>query len=276
MRSFVILKKHKNIGLIQKILLVLVILCLVVSCFPARAAEHEKNTLRVGYWAFDGYHNLDQNGVRSGYGYELLQLMSRYSNINFTYHGYEQTFAQSKQMLEDGKIDLLTAMKKSRDNIDRFDFSSHSIGSTSTILTIKAGNSRIVSGHYDTYQGMRIGIVPDDVREEELTVYAKEKGFSYEVKYYESSPVMAQALQDEEIDAIVSTSLRARTNEWTIDSFSESLSWASPFSSLATISSRRSIFCSNVIFPMVTPLFHSRYSPSFISLCARGMTGRFL
>ena len=223
MRSFVILKKHQIISLTQKFLLVWVSLCLVVSCFPAHAAEHEKNTLRVGYWAFDGYHNVDQNGVRSGYGYELLQLMSRYSNIGFTYHGYDQSFAQSKQMLEDGKIDLLTAVKKSRDNIDRFDFSEYSIGTTSTILTIKAGNSRIVSGHYDTYQGMRIGVVPDVVREEELASYAKEKGFSYETKYYENSLALAQALQDGEIDAIASTSLRARTNEWTIDTFSESL-----------------------------------------------------
>lgn len=223
MRSFIHLKKHKCTGFIQRLLLVWVSLCLVVPFFPARAAERVNTTLRVGYWAFDGYHNMDANGVRSGYGYDLLQLMSRYSNISFTYHGYEQSFAQSKQMLENGEIDLLTSVKKSKDNLDRFDFSRYSVGSTSTILTIKAGNSRIVSGHYDTYQGMRIGVVPDAVREEELSAYAKEKGFTYEIKYYETSPALAQALQNEEIDAIASTSLRVRTNEWTIDSFSESL-----------------------------------------------------
>jgi len=223
MQNFVILKKNKNKALIQKLLLVWVSLCLIVPLFPASAEEYEKNTLRVGYWAFDGYHNMDSNGVRSGYGYELLQLMSRYNNIDFTYHGYEQSFAQSKQMLEEGKIDLLTAVKKSRDNIDRFDFSKYSIGSASTLLTVKAGNSRIISGHYETYQGIRIGIVPDVVREEELSAYAQEKDFTYELVYYDTSLTLAQALQDEEIDAIASTSMRARTNEWTIDSFSESL-----------------------------------------------------
>jgi len=216
-------RKHTYASLMQRLFLVCISLCLAVASLPAHAEEYEKNTLRVGYWAFDGYHNMDPDGVRSGYGYALLQLMARYSNIGFTYHGYEQSFAQNKQMLEDGEIDLLTAVKKSKDNIDRFDFSEHSIGSASTILTIKAGNSRIISGHYETYQGMRIGIVSDAVREEELSAYAQEKGFSYELVYYETSPALAQALQNEEIDAIASTSLRARTNEWTIDSFSDSL-----------------------------------------------------
>ena len=41
--------------------------------------------LKAGYFAFDGYHNLSDEGVRSGYGYDLLQMISRYSNVRFSY-----------------------------------------------------------------------------------------------------------------------------------------------------------------------------------------------
>ena len=65
----------------------MIIFCLLTNILPiaAFAKEEEVKTIRVGFYASNGYHMIDEEGVKSGYGYELLQLMSRYSDITYEY-----------------------------------------------------------------------------------------------------------------------------------------------------------------------------------------------
>lgn len=61
------------------ILTAMLILTALLS-FPARAeeAESQHEHVRVGFFAMDGYHMMDEDGNRSGYGYDFLRLMARY------------------------------------------------------------------------------------------------------------------------------------------------------------------------------------------------------
>lgn len=54
----------------------------ILSLFPAPvyAAAGNSRTLRVGFFAFDGYHVQDADGNRSGYGYDFLQMLARYGD----------------------------------------------------------------------------------------------------------------------------------------------------------------------------------------------------
>lgn len=62
-------------------------LCLILTLLlsvllPAVGVNaQELQTVRVGYFAFDGYHMIDENGERSGYGYELLQRLAGYNRL---------------------------------------------------------------------------------------------------------------------------------------------------------------------------------------------------
>ena len=40
---------------------------------------------RVGFFAMDGYHEMDEKGNRSGYGYDFLRLMARYWDVDYEY-----------------------------------------------------------------------------------------------------------------------------------------------------------------------------------------------
>ena len=102
---------------------------------------------------FDGYHNIAEDGARSGYGYDLLQLMARYENLEYTYCCYDLSLAACESMLERGEIDLLTAIKWTKDRAEKFDFSSRSIGSASTQITTKAGNTMMSFGKDGTNAG---------------------------------------------------------------------------------------------------------------------------
>src|SRR5574344_191346 len=78
-------------------------------------AETDENThpvIRVGFFEFDGYHKQDSDGTRSGYGYDFLQKLARYTNWSYEYIGYEKSWNDMQQMLADGKIDILTSAQK--------------------------------------------------------------------------------------------------------------------------------------------------------------------
>ena len=83
----------------------------VLNGFPIASALESvpRKTVRTGFFAFGGYHMLDKNDVRSGYGYEFLQLLGRYTNWKYEYVGYDKSWEEMQQMLTDGEIDLLTS-----------------------------------------------------------------------------------------------------------------------------------------------------------------------
>jgi hypothetical protein len=71
-----------------------------------------RQKIRVGFFAFDGYHMQDAAGHKSGYGYELLQLLARYTNWEYEYVGYGKSWEEMQEMLANGQLDLLTSAQK--------------------------------------------------------------------------------------------------------------------------------------------------------------------
>ena len=58
---------------------------ILLFCVPALAANATGNSpVRVGFFPFEGYYAVDASGERSGYGYELLQLIAQHANLSYT------------------------------------------------------------------------------------------------------------------------------------------------------------------------------------------------
>jgi len=200
------------------------LLCILSVFAPAAlAVPGNSQTIRVGFFAFDGYHIQDQDGKRSGYGYDFLQQLARYGGWTYEYVGYDKSWADMQEMLENGEIDLLTSAQKTPEREKRFAFSDKAIGTSSAILTVKSGDERYTIGDYATYSGMRIGLLKNNSRNEKLAAFAAEKGFSYTPVYYDAVEEMTAALQSGDgIDAIFSSNLRSIDNEWILDEFDPS------------------------------------------------------
>lgn len=212
-------RKVKN-----KIAVILFFAC-IISLFPvhAYAAAGNSRTLRVGFFAFDGYHVQDGDGNRSGYGYDFLQLLARYGDWTYEYVGYDKSWAEMQDMLADGEIDLLTSAQKTPEREDEFAFSDQAIGTSSIILTVRSGDTRYTAGDYATYNGIRVGLLKNSSRNEKLNKFAAEKGFSFTPVYYDTADEMTEALQNaSSIDAILSSNLRSIQNEWILDTFAPS------------------------------------------------------
>ncbi len=103
------------------VLLVFVCVCMIFSPQTAYAAEDssQHETVKVGFFAMDGYHMMDEEGNRSGYGYDFLRLMARYWDVDYEYVGYDQSWDDMQQMLEDGEIDMVTSPRTTPDREEK-------------------------------------------------------------------------------------------------------------------------------------------------------------
>lgn len=201
-------------------LVLLMLTAMALFSFPAFSKETARE-IRVGFFAVDGYHMMDEEGNRSGYGYDILQLLGRYGNVVYEYRGYDKSGRDMLQMLEDGEIDLVTPAAKTPEREACFAFSEKSIGVYSTMITVKAGNESVVPQDYSTYDGLKVGLLQGTDHTAAFEEFAAEHGFSYSAQFYGSSKELYDALQTGEVDAAATCSLRAIQNEWIIDSFKE-------------------------------------------------------
>ena len=76
------------------------------------ARDDNNDVVTVGIFEFDGYHMMDEDGNLSGYGIELLELIERYSHLNFRLVGYDRSWNDMLKMLADGEIDMATSARR--------------------------------------------------------------------------------------------------------------------------------------------------------------------
>lgn len=179
--------------------------------------------MKVGFFAFSGYHEKDEDtGRLSGYGYEFLQKIGNESDLTYEYMDYDKSYSDSLDALEKGEIDLLTSVSKTPEREEKFLFSDEPIGVNSTLFTVKAGDERVVPGDYSTYDGLVVGMLDGNSKNDVFFKFAEENGFQFTPKYFETEDELTRALQSGEVDGIVTGSLRATENEWLIESLEPS------------------------------------------------------
>lgn len=207
-----------NRSYVKQILALFVCCVLISSDIPSVAAAKTENnrTVKAGVFFFDGYHMQDSDGVYTGYGIELLNLISQYSHLNFEYVGYDKSWEEMQEMLENGEIDVVTSARKTRERAENFAFSLP-IERNNTILSIQEQNTQIRSGDYSTYDGMTVGLLAGSSQNQSLPGFAEENGFTYQTREYDDPSQLEEDLQNGTIDAILTSNLRRAENEKILD-----------------------------------------------------------
>lgn len=198
-------------------------LVLTAGIWTAYADNEEKpgrETIRVGFFATDGLHMLDNDGQKSGYGYDLLRYMARYLNVNYQYIGYDKSWSEMLRMLDDGEIDMVAFANKTEERKEKYDFS-RPIGFFGTALFVREDNRAVIPGDYSTYEGLRIGLVEGNAQNKNIANLAEAMHFTYQPVIYKSIKDVGIALQKGEVDAIVKSSFRRGIHEKQVELFAE-------------------------------------------------------
>ena len=198
-------------------------LVLMTACEALAASVPQADTpeYKIGFYAFDCYHMQDEDGRRSGYGYEMMQDVSKYLQCTFSYVGYDKTAQECEEMLRNGEIDIYTAAKMTPEREEEFAFSRHPAITATTCMNVKVGNNKVVAGDYSTYDGLRIGLLARHTYNDSFREFAREKGFSCEIIEYETPTELTNALIDGEVDALVNSYIRIPDDESVVENFGQ-------------------------------------------------------
>ncbi len=205
-------------GFFRRSVLVCTMAALLLPQISAVSSGAAEERIKVGFFEFSGYHEISDDGTRSGYGYDFFQKIGVLDDWTFDYLGYDLSYSDSLAMLEKGELDVVTSVSKTPEREKLFLFSDEPIGTNETIFTVKAGNMAVTAGDCATYDGLKIGMLEGNSKNENFRRFSESHAFTYIPVYFETESEMSDALQDGSIDGLVSGSLRRLNNEWLIES----------------------------------------------------------
>ena len=200
------------------------IIMTILLAFPAGAAsvpQEDTPNYKVAFYAFDCYHMQDENGMKSGYGYEMMQGVAKYLQCTFSYIGYDKSASECVDMLRNGEVDIYTAAKMTPEREAEFAISKHPAITSTTTMNVKVDNNKVVAGDYSTYNGLRIGLLQRHTYNDSFLAWAEEKGFDYEIIYYETPTELTNALINDEVDALVNSYIRTPEDEKVVENFGQ-------------------------------------------------------
>ena len=179
---------------------------LSVHCWAAETNNDEKQPqeqkiIRVGSFE-DTFDYVDENGVRRGYGYELMQALGGYTGWKFEYVKCDWSNCFDK--LENGEIDIMGDISYTDERAEKMLFSKEPMGEEKYILYADLSNMDITTSDFKSLDGKRVGVLLGTEPEIMLTEWENKNGIHTEhVNVYNNDDV-EKKLANQEIDCFVS------------------------------------------------------------------------
>ena len=176
---------------------------LSVHCQAAETNNDEKQpqTIRVGSFE-DTFNYVDKNGVRRGYGYELMQALAGYTGWKFEYVKCDWSNCFDK--LENGEIDIMGDISYTDERAQKMLFSDEPMGEEKYILYADLSDMDIGTSDFKSMDGKRVGVLMGTEPEIMLTEWENQNGVQTEHVNVNNNDDVEKKLANHEIDAFVS------------------------------------------------------------------------
>ena len=176
---------------------------LTVPCRAAETNNDEKQSqiIRVGS-VEDTFNYVDKNGVRRGYGYELMQALAGYTGWKFEYVKCDWSDCFDK--LENGEIDIMGDISYTDERAQKMLFPDEPMGEEKYILYADLSDTDIGMSDFKSLDGKRVGVLMDTEPEIMLTEWENKNGIHTEHVNVNNDDDVEKKLANHEIDCFVS------------------------------------------------------------------------
>jgi len=168
----------------------------------------EKKVVKVGYYLYEGYQEVDKNDVYSGYGYDYLKEISQFAGWDYEF--VVASFSECITMLENGEVDIVGGIDRDALKSDKLIYSHYSNRTSQTQLYTKAANTELNFDDFSKLDGIYAGVLEGDYQEVYLDEYSSQNHITLNRKYYKTLQAMEAALENNEVQAIFTS---AESNE---------------------------------------------------------------
>ena len=175
--------------------------CLAAEKNNDEAQTTEQKIIRVGSFE-DTFNYADNNGVRRGYGYELMQALAGYTGWEFEYVKCDWSNCFDK--LENGEIDVMGDISYTDERAHRMLFSDEAMAEEQYILYADLSNIDIGTSDFNFMDGKRVGVLMGTEPESMLTEWEDKNGIQTEHVNVDNNDDVEKKLANHEIDCFVS------------------------------------------------------------------------
>lgn len=182
---------------------------IMILCLSAPAAVFARGTekLKVGMIVAERFTKINDGGYYSGYGYEYLHEIAKYTGWEYQY--IWGTSKSNLQKLSEGKIDLFGPMIKTPETEEMFAFPDYDCGTSYTTLCVDSENHEAFGyNNLKNIDGKKIGMFTDMPENKPFLEYCESLGLTVYPEYYESYVDLVTALNEKEIEIILSTTIQ--------------------------------------------------------------------
>lgn len=192
-----------------KTILVLLIMSMLINIIPIKAASR---TVKVAYPIQSGLTEIDEDGLYSGYTYEYLKEISRFTNWNLEFVRLEGTvneqLSSAMEKVKTGEIDLMGGMLYIDTLINDYDYSATNYGMGNMAIYVNSNNAEINDTSIYSLKNLNVGVVST---KKETNVNLKDfgdiNGININQIFFDNTPDLLTSLERNEIDAMVLSDL---------------------------------------------------------------------
>ena len=199
-------KSKKNLAVLCTAMFVIMGMWVMLSvhCQAAETNNDEKQqpqTIRIGSFE-DTFNYVDKNGVRRGYGYELMQALAGYTGWKFEYVKCDWSNCFDK--LENGEIDIMGDISYTDERAQKMLFPDEPMGEEKYILYADLSDMDIETSDFKSLDGKRVGVLLGTEPEIMLTEWENKNGIHTEHVNVNNNDDVEKKLANHEIDCFVS------------------------------------------------------------------------
>ena len=158
------------------------LLFLFFSCALQAADVTATRPVKAGFPLIPGFAEIDQDGTYSGYHYDYLRKLARYTQ--WRYEFVPCTWETCYTLLKNGEIDLLGGMQRTPEREALFEFAELESFLNYNVLLARADDARFLEKSPDELGVLTVGVIKGSHEKALFEEYAGKPGIHYRFQPY--------------------------------------------------------------------------------------------
>ncbi|MBS5112771.1 MAG: GGDEF domain-containing protein [Coprobacillus cateniformis] len=191
---------------------------LLLNTIPIQAKEK----IKVAFPIQSGLTELTQDGEFTGYTYDYLKELERFTNFEFEFVVYDKedvndNIVEAMDDVAKGKVDIMGGMVYSESMTDTYDYTATNYGTSNMVLYVTSDNAELNETSIYSAKELTAGVVSTKkVENKNLTEFGETNGIKFKQVFYSNIEDMIKGLQAGKIDAMVGTDLSILSGNYRI------------------------------------------------------------
>lgn len=208
--------KHNK--LYQRIMTLLI--CVVMLATMATPVMAENTTQKVAFYPLAGFFEYDAQGNETGYGVELLDRITQYSGIHFTYVAAD-SWESTRQMLSDGVADIRMPVTLPAAPSATRSYTQHSVLDTYYAVLALKDRTDLIYDDFDKFPTLKYAITNGTYHNATVQPSIPAMGIpESNLVFYDGYNECRAALDTGEVDAVITNIMDLDDETKTIARFS--------------------------------------------------------